>query len=300
MRNAYGWSLIAMIGVFSVASAQVRVQPRPAVQPRQPGAATAPAAGAAQTQGQGTPDQQLAACLWGGNHNEVELAKFAQQRAQSDSVKDFAAHMIKDHTQFADKLARSAGNLISANTARGGGDTAREVRKVPAEDTEEGARPAREEGARGVKEAPGQVRREGREEAREDRRTGREEAREDRREERTATTAAGRQAFNWVAIHKEIGEQCLQSSKKELERYKGAEFDKAYMGMQVAAHMEMLDKLKVFKNHASGQLQQDIEQGIETTQEHLKEAHKIMDEIKDEDNKSGKSEKRSSDREENK
>jgi predicted outer membrane protein len=244
--------------MFGVASAQVRVEARPAQR-----AGTAPAAAPAATVLQGTPDQQIAACLWSANRNEVELAKLAEQKAKSDSVKEFAAEMIKDHTQNADKLARIAGNLVNAGTARTPG-TPREVRK-PVLDDPRGATPAAE-------------RREGREEAREDRRAGREEA----REERTATIAApGRQVFNWVAIHQEVADQCLQSAKKELGKKEGNEFDKCYIGMQVAAHMMMLDELKVLKNHASGQLQQDLEQSIETTENHLSEAQKIMEEIKD-------------------
>jgi len=253
-----------MIGMVSVSAAQVRPGARPAA----PAAAPAVAANT-----QGTPDQQIAACLHGGAHNEVELAKFAQERAKSDEVKDFAARMIKDHTQQADKLARIAGNLVNSGTARGTTETRREVRKVPAtEGKEEERRDDRKEA-----DTPREDRRVGREEAREDRR----EIREERREERVTA----RQPFNWVTVHKEVGEQCLESSKKELGRYEGADFDKAYMGHQIVAHMKMVDELKVFKNYATGQLQQDIEEGIDTAEHHLKEARKIMDDQKDKGSK---------------
>jgi predicted outer membrane protein len=285
MRSVYGWSLAVLMCVSGVASAQVRPGARP-------GAAAAPAAAPAAATQQGTPDQQIAACLWAANRNEVEIAKLAEQKAKSDSVKDFAAQMIKDHTQNADKLARVAGNLVSA-TARAGTGT-REVRKPVLDDAREDKKEGKEEkkeskddeGARGKSRdnaAPAAERREAREEAREDRREGREEAREDRRVERTTAAAApaGRQPFNWVTIHREVADQCLQSAKKELGQKEGNEFDKCYIGMQVAAHMKMVDELKVLKNHASGQLQQDLEQSLETTEHHLSEAKKIMEEIKD-------------------
>jgi len=185
--------------------------------------------------------------------------------------------MIKDHSKQVEKLERLAGNLVSGGTARAGGgvEIRREVRKVPAE---EGRKEARED------------RKEGRDEAREtgdrdERREGREEGRDDRRDnrnDRTATTTIARgQGFNWVAIHREIAEECLKSSKKELGQKEGHEFDQCYMGMQIAAHMHMLDELKVFKNHTSGELQQDIEESIDTTESHLKHAKKIMDGLKD-------------------
>jgi len=265
--------------MLGIASAQVRPGARPTARPAAAPPAAAPAAPNAAATQQGTSDQQVAACLWAANRNEVEIAKLAEQKAKSDSVKDFAAQMIKDHTQNADKLARVAGNLV--NVARGSGDKPREVRRPvidEAQDRREGREEAREDRREGREAAEPAERREGRAEAREDRRAGREEA----REERTTTTAAGgREGFNWVAIHREIADECLKSGKKELGEKQGNEFDKCYMGMQVAAHMKMLDELKVLKNHVSSQFAQDLEQSIETTEHHLSEAKKIMEEIKD-------------------
>ena len=91
MRSAYGWSLAALICMVGIASAQVRVEPRPGARP----AAAPPAAAPAATAQQGTPDQQIAACLWAANRNEVEISKLAEQKAKSDSVKEFAAQMTK-------------------------------------------------------------------------------------------------------------------------------------------------------------------------------------------------------------
>jgi len=73
----------------------------------------------------------------------------------------------------------------------------------------------------------------------------------------------------------------LRSTREELSRYKGADFDKAYMGQQLVAHMKTIDELKVLRSHASSQLQQEIDDGIETAEHHLKEARKIMDDEKD-------------------
>ena len=301
MRTVYGWSLAILIGSCGIAAAQNRTLPAPAQRPgAAPPAAAAPggvAAGGAAVNGaatqQGTADQQVAACLWAGNRNEIELAKLAQQKAKHDSVKQFAAEMIKDHNQAADELARVAGNLVNVGTARAGtgADTRREVRRPvldEAQDRQKGREEAREDrrDARENGAAPAD-RREGREEARNDRRGGREEAREDRRDDR-ATVAAGRQQpFNWVTIHREIADECLQSSKQELNDKQANEFDKCYMGMQIAAHMKMVDELKVLKNHVSSQFSQDLEKTLETTEHHLKEAKKIMEEIKDQPDRGG-------------
>ena len=87
--------------------------------------------------------------------------------------------------------------------------------------------------------------------------------------------------LNWVQIHKELADKCLTSTKKELGSYEGDDFDKAYMGQQIVAHMEMIDKLTVLRNHASSQLQQEIDKSIEMGERHLAEAREIMNKEKD-------------------
>jgi hypothetical protein len=85
----------------------------------------------------------------------------------------------------------------------------------------------------------------------------------------------------WVSIHKEIGEKCLKSTQQELSRHEGRDFDQGFMGQQLMAHMEMVDKLSVLKNHASPQLQQVIDSELQMAQKHLQEARQIMEQMKD-------------------
>ena len=66
-----------------------------------------------------------------------------------------------------------------------------------------------------------------------------------------------------------------------LSEHKGADFDKAYLGQQIVAHQEMHDKLTVLRNHASSELQQDIEKQLTSTEEHLEHVKKLMDQNKD-------------------
>ena len=234
MHNVYGWSLVGVICMFGIASAQVRPTPRPA--------AGAPAANV-----QGTSDQQLAAALHDCARNEVDLGKFAQKHAKSDDVKDFAAMVIKDHSPQVDKMGKWAGNLVAARS-----DERREVRK-PVADEERG---------------------------------------EDRPGDRPAAATAGQRQFSWVTIHQELANQCLKTVKDELGKKEGDDFDRCFIGQQIGAHLMAIDELKVFKNHASPQLQQDIEEAIDTAEGHLKDARKIMEQLE------GSKKSRSSDREE--
>jgi predicted outer membrane protein len=94
--------------------------------------------------------------------------------------------------------------------------------------------------------------------------------------------AGDKVGLNWRQIHEEIGQKCLASAKKELDRYEGTDFDKAYLGHQVAAHMQMLDMLQVFEKHASQDLQSEIAKAIDVTEDHLNRARELMDDKKDE------------------
>jgi hypothetical protein len=98
-------------------------------------------------------------------------------------------------------------------------------------------------------------------------------------EVRTAGAAGGH--LDWIAIHKELGQRCLESTKKELSKHQGMDFDQAFMGQQLLAHMEMVDKLSVFKNHASPQLRQLIDSELQMANNHLNEARQVMEQMKD-------------------
>jgi predicted outer membrane protein len=54
-------------------------------------------------------DQQIAALIHGGSHNEVEISKFVQSKLQNPEAKAFAEKMIKDHTADAENYQKWAG-----------------------------------------------------------------------------------------------------------------------------------------------------------------------------------------------
>ena len=65
-------------------------------------------------------------------------------------------------------------------------------------------------------------------------------------------------------------------AQRELHDKKGSEFDTCYMGMQLGAHMQMLDQMKVFEKHATPELQQVLRKDRETLQNHFDQAKRIM------------------------
>lgn len=89
--------------------------------------------------------------------------------------------------------------------------------------------------------------------------------------------------LNLVRLKQQLGQQCLASSQRELEEKEGDEFDKCYIGMQLAMHMQMLDTLKVFSRYASQEFDEVIEQGEQVTQEHFDHAKELIKQLEKED-----------------
>lgn len=89
----------------------------------------------------------------------------------------------------------------------------------------------------------------------------------------------GQGQLNLIRLKQQLGQQCLSSAKEELSQKDGDEFDKCYIGMQIAKHMEMLDTLKVFSHYASQDLDQLIEEAEGTTEEHLEHAKQLIKQL---------------------
>ena len=60
-------------------------------------------------------ERYLAGCLLAHNQSEVQLGEFAQQKAESPDVKQFAQELVKDHRQLTEKLQPLAGMYGGAN-----------------------------------------------------------------------------------------------------------------------------------------------------------------------------------------
>lgn len=283
MRNVYGWSLVAVLGLSGIAPAQnARIEDEPAV-PRRPAAGKTGddieirsdrrtttreidvdvAAGRT-----ASGDQQLAFCLHGACKNEIAIATFAQDRLQTEAAKEFAAKLMREHSAGCEKLAQIAGNLVDrTDEAAPGADR---PAAAPRRESGEGEEPAAPRAGVKVDAGAVEVQAEGA------RRPG---ARPAADVEVRAGAAGGQ--LDWIAIQKELGQRCLESTKKELAKHEGMDFDQGFMGQQLMAHIEMVDKLTVFKSHASPQLRQIIESELQVATNHLNEARQIMEQMKD-------------------
>jgi len=170
-------------------------------------------------QGQGSSgDQQIAACVYGECHNEIEIAKLAESKAQNQEVRDFAQRMVRDHSPGCQQMQKLAGDLAADHS-----------------------QPHSAAGA-------------------------------------TRSESGG---LDWISIKKQIGQQCLASTKQELSAKSSGEFDQCFMGQQIGAHMKVVDELKVLRNYASSDLQQKLDKELQMAQQHLQLAKQIEQKLKD-------------------
>jgi predicted outer membrane protein len=249
MRKFTGWIAAGSLAIAATAAiAQERREPVPGREPALPrdpapslrdpappaGREVArPAAGAQFTRG----DQEIAAVKLAFCRNALELAKLGSQKAESDEVKQFAAKMVKEHSEECAKLEKLAGPLAAPQGDRD--------RPAPGSDVE-----VRLPGAPGAPATrPGA----------------------------DVTIRAGQSGpLNWVAINQEMAEQCASTTKQELGKKEGAEFDKCFIGMTLGSHQQHVIADQVFKTHVSPQLRGEIEDCLKTATAHLSEAKEIM------------------------
>lgn len=173
-------------------------------------------------------DQQLAAWLLVDNRGEIALAQLAQEKTSNSDVREFAQHLIDDHSKMVEQLERFAG---TRRRSRGGDNRATTNRRGSSEEFASGGQ---------------------------------------------ARSAGG---LNFVRIKQQLGQQCLASSKQELEQKDDKEFDECFLGLQIAKHMEMIDTLKVFSHYASENLDQIIEEAEDASQEHLERAKDLIKDV---------------------
>lgn len=287
-RGVYSVMLLLGSAAFVFAQAQPG-QPRTA-QPRgQTRPAGQPAAQAQQL------EPSILTLLIIDNNKEVALGQLGQQTSQNEQVKEFCQMIIKDHSEFVQKLqeksesgGRSPG--LGFGVGRPQGETATRPLARPgnlaASKTAPGAQPS---------ERTTTTRTETTTDA-----TGREpttEARTAENRDRSSSTAqqitvakpviGNQPGAQILQLHHEVAEACLKSARDEAQKHRGAEFDKHFMAAQVVAHQGMLDKLQVFERHVSPETAQLLSGAQEKTKQHLEHAKSICESLA----KGGSSEK---------
>ena len=90
------------------------------------------------------------------------------------------------------------------------------------------------------------------------------------------TSASG---LDFISIKRQIAQQCLASAEKAWQDKKPADAEMCYVGQQLVMHQQMIDAAQVLREHASSELKEVIDKGIETAQSHKKHAEQLIEEL---------------------
>jgi uncharacterized protein (DUF305 family) len=108
----------------------------------------------------------------------------------------------------------------------------------------------------------------------------------------TRTTGANQGGIDFLEAKREIAQNCLASAKQKWnEEGMTKECELGFVGAQLVAHHQMLETSKVLRRHASPELQKVIDQEIQTTESHMKQAEKLLHSLASADSRSDRDNK---------
>jgi predicted outer membrane protein len=218
-------------------------------------------------------ESHIANCIMLGNQEEIVLLTMGQEKTENSDLKQAAAKMIQDHQQFIQQLQPHASIQATELNQWLSPDSSRSEQNQPGQTQ------------------PGQAQRD--QATNTQRPAGEQSATNTLPGQRRGTAAqvvsnpgqAGGQTDGLtkqlLELEKKVAKECIRMNQEALKDKEGAEFDKAFVGAQVAAHMSMLAKLKASEEAVSGELQQLLKKGQETTKQHKEKLVSMMKDLKD-------------------
>jgi len=217
-------------------------------------------------------DRHVAACLTLGNEEEVALGKFAAEHAQNSQVKQFAQQMVEQHNQAISQLQKFVPQGVSLQlqlSQREEGAAERSAERAGQSGSERQGQPGAPSAAAGYGAAAGQPA------------AGQTQPQPGQIQQAAQSTLAmaGGADHQLLNIEREAKQQCLALTEDELQRQRGEEFDKCYLGQQLGAHIQMLAVLQTAERHVSPELQRIVEQQRQTAEQHLRHVRQLQQEL---------------------
>ncbi|QDV75324.1 DUF4142 domain-containing protein [Botrimarina mediterranea] len=188
-------------------------------------------------------DNRVASCLILANLGEIEIAKFAEENLDDGDVKKFAKTLAEDHKKLNKELERFAPQAASTKLSSDSSSWDRDQQRSQ---------------QAGTNITPGF----------------------DNPSASQQTAAQNPTDKKLFQIEKEATQNCVAMTKEELQETSGKEMEQAFLGCQVATHIQMVAHLKAAENAVSPELKQVVADAKEKVQSHLDKAKKLMKEQK--------------------
>jgi hypothetical protein len=77
----------------------------------------------------------------------------------------------------------------------------------------------------------------------------------------------------------DIGRQRVELTKRELGRFRGESFDRAFLQHQIVAHMYSLSLIRGVKGHVGSELQEMLDEAEDSNWSHLSRAKEVLHEM---------------------
>lgn len=238
-------------------------------------------------------ERYLASCLLGKNQSEVQLSELAQQKSENPDVKQFAEEMIKDHRKMIEQLQPLAGMQASTTTGARSETERSTATETPntRSSSESVGRPSESTTLPGSSATDRTIPPSG---------TTAAAPRLGTSETTTNVTANDRAVAGGGAIQqlgqieRQVGDRATQMTRDDLQQKSGADFDKAFVGCTISAHVHALAALEVIGQQTQGQLAQVAKQAQPTVQQHLDHAKQLMKQLEGQASASGSQAERKS------
>lgn len=189
---------------------------------------------------------------------EIGSSKLAQQQAQAETVKNFAAEMVRDHTRTTQELMDLAQRVQGGAQMSGAGGTRQGSGSGAAGDStaRAGAGTASPGGASGGSAGQGSAQTSA-------------QARSQAGGAGMTTAQGGTQAEGLDAEHQQL--------MQRLQQARGAEFDRLYMQQQVQAHQRAVDMFTAYSQQGdNAELKQWAAKTLPALQQHLQRAQQLQ------------------------
>ena len=222
-------------------------------------------------------DHYLIKVLAKANKDEIEMGKLAQQRSSNPEVKQLANQLVQDHTRFLSSLESLKHNGQPATNRQAGNQPIQQgtAFRGAAPGTIEQQQP---QGQQQPSNNPNQVN------------PGQNNGFRNNAGQANNETMAGRRAHHdqmagmgehgtagqFAKIMEEVDRNLQQSMVRELSSKQGAQFDRCFLTGQVFGHMWVVEALKVFERDASPQLKPLLQEGLQTSEQHLNHVKSLL------------------------
>jgi predicted outer membrane protein len=217
--------------------------------------------------GRADVDHYLIKVLIKANKDEIEMGKLAEQRSQNASVKQLATQMVQDHARFLAQL-ESFKKTEHAGPNPQAGMQQQTQRGTAFRGTIPGAQPAN--GAT-QQQQPQQLANPQLAQQQPGANNAQPGVAGNRMHhgERMAGMGEHGAAGQFAKIMEEVDRNMQQALVRDLSSQQGAQFDRCYLSSQLFGHMWVAEALKTFERDASPQLKSILQEGLQTSEQHL-------------------------------